>query len=133
MPFDSAAIKAGRECTYETHGPEDDAVHNKPGLFTKPSDLLLLGKAHVFGKWSKHIFHGGGAQAGQDDNHQEHEVDVIKSSAILVRPVVVLLQSKEFRGVGLGSRQEVVGAEQQGQQVEGETWMSCVSAMALQV
>lgn len=120
-----------RGYTYETQGPEDDAVHDQPGLFTKSRNLLLLTKTHVLGKGGQHIFHGRSAQTGQYHNHEEDEIDIVKPRAILVRPVVEFLQGEEFGGVGLGAREEVVGAEKEGQQVEGEPWKGSMSAVIL--
>lgn len=67
------------------------------------------------------MLHGRGAQARQEDDHQEHIVDVIEAGAVLGRPIIVVLQGEELGRVRLGPGEEVVGAEQEGQKVERET------------
>lgn len=107
--------------TYEAKGPEDTAVYDQPGLFAESSDLFLLEQTHMLGERSENVFHGGGAKARQDDDNQEHKVDVVEAGTVSGRSVIVVLQGEELGGVGLGSGKEVVGAEQEGQEVERET------------
>lgn len=77
------------------------------------------------------MFHGRSAQARQEDNHQEHIVDVVEAGAVLGRSIIVVLQGEEPGGVRLGPGEEVVGAEQEGQKVEGETWIQLTLAGVL--
>lgn len=113
-------VQQTKWCTYKTKGPEDAAVYNQPGLFAESSDLFLLEQAHMLSVGSENIFHGSGAKARQCDDNQEHIVDVVEAGTVSGRSVIVILQGEELGGIGLGFWKEVVGAEQEGQEVEGE-------------
>lgn len=112
-----------KRCTYKAKSPENAAVYNQPGLLAKSSNLFFLEQAHVLCERSENVFHGGGAKARQDDNNQEHIVNVVEAGTVSGRSVIVVLQGEELGCVCLGFWKEVVSTEQESQEVGGETWV----------
>lgn len=109
--------------TYEADRPESAAVYNKPSLLAEPSHLLLFAEPHILGKRSQEVLHGCSAQPRQENDDEQNEVDIVEAGAIRFGLRVEVLQGKELGGISLGFGQQVVGAEQESQEVEGEAWV----------
>ena len=108
--------------TYQAPWPEDVVVHDQPRLFCEAHDILLLVQPPETGKWCPDVVHEARAHAGEERDAEEHEICIVPADAVLARGFIVVAQSEELGGVFPRPREEAVGEEEEGEEVEGYTW-----------
>lgn len=106
--------------TYHSPRPKDGIEDGQPSLLAKASQGLSLSDALKFSEGRKQVFHGGGTKASEDDNAESNEKGIVESNSVLVQFGRGVAQAEELGRVYAGFGNEVVGEEEQGEEVEGE-------------
>lgn len=101
--------------------PENEVVDQQPGLLAEARQVLALRDAPTLGQRSQHVFHGRGAQAGEEDDAEGEKAGIAEAGAIQARLGVLVGEGEELDRVGLRLGDAEVGEEEEGEKVEGET------------
>lgn len=106
--------------TYDTHSPYNGVVDQQPGLLAETCQVFGIADTPSLANGSQYVLHGGRTQADEENNEENDKIDIIAALAIFSRDGVCVGEGEELCCVRLSFRDEEVGEEKEGNQVEGE-------------
>jgi len=109
------------DATYSSESPKNRIVHQQPGLFAEPGNILPLLDTASLGKGREEILHRRGAETGEQEDAKQDEVAIVPAKRVFPCLGIEVGKGEVFARVGAGAG-HAVGEEEQGDEVEGEAW-----------
>lgn len=103
-----------RLSTHHSQRPKNSVDNSEPSLLAEAGQGFSLSDALELPKGRKQVFHGGGAETGEDDNAKDEEIAIVVTSTVLAGQRVEVAKVEEFGRVNPCSGDPAVGEEEEG-------------------